>query len=56
MLSEREAIVSHYPFSYYKGGIILEELLVQEKSPVNKRLVQNAWDAMSRRALSTPER
>ena len=36
------------------GSIILEELLVQEKSPVNNRLVRNAWDAMGGRALSTP--
>ena len=48
MLSKKEAIVSRYPFSYFKGGIILEELLVQEKSPVKKLLLQNAWDAMGR--------
>ena len=39
---KKEAIVSQYSFSYFKGGIALEELLVQEKSPANNRLVQNA--------------
>ena len=54
-LSKKEATVSHYSFSYFKGGIMLEELLVKEKSSVNNRLVQNAWDAMGGRALSPPE-
>ena len=33
---------------------MLEESLIKEKSPVNNRLVQNAWDAMGGQALSTP--
>ena len=55
-LNKREAIVSHYSFSFFEGGIILEDLLLaQEKSPVNNQLVQNAWDAMGGRALNTSE-
>ena len=50
-LSKKEATVSHYSFSYFKGGIILEKLLVQEKWLVNNWLVRNVWDAMSRLAL-----
>ena len=30
---------------------MLEESLIKEKSPVNNRLVQNAWDAMGGQAL-----
>ena len=43
-------------FPFFKKCILLEELLVKEKSLVNIRLVQNAWDAMGGRALNTPER